>query len=137
MPPLFPPSLITHLVRRVLLVTMLVIAVAGCHSMRSVLRSDLTVQPGKQFVLGGNQRGAFSVQATNKGTVPVTLSEQRINGQTTPLGTFSPGSKQTIRLAAGSAVLVTNSSTQSARLDLIVTGDKNNLTMQERLSEKP
>gem|GEM_PF-4870557 len=49
---------------------------------------------------------------------------KRLRSEQKSLGTFSPGDRQTIRFAAGSAVLVTNSSTQSVRLDLIVTGEK-------------
>ena len=109
----------------------------GCTGNLSVLHSDLTVQAGKQFVLGGNQKGAFTVKASNTGQVPVMLSERRANGQTVALGRFAPGNAQTIRFAAGSAVLVDNRSDQSARLDLTVTGDKDNLTMQERTPENP
>ncbi len=109
----------------------------SCTGNLGVLRSDLTVQAGKQFVLGGNQKGAFTVQARNTGQVPVMLSERRADGQTVALGQFGSGSAQTLRLAAGSAVLVDNRSEQSARLDLTVTGDNDNLTMQERTPENP
>lgn len=112
----------------------LLISSQGC---RSTLQSDLTVQPGKQFVLGGNQPGAFNVRASNKGQVPVTLSERRANGQLVSLGRFAPDQVQTIRFAAGSAALVDNPSDQAARLDLTVTGDKENLTMQERTPKNP
>ena len=110
---------------------LLLALLAGCNTSLSSLHSDLTVQPGKQFVLGGNQKGAFTVQASNKGQVPVTLSERRADGQTVALGTFNPGGRQTIRFAAGSAVLVNNQSAQPARLDLTVTGDKDNMIMNE------
>jgi hypothetical protein len=105
----------------------------GC----STLHSDLTVQPGRQFVLGGNQKGAFLVKARNTGRVTVSLSERRASGQTVELGQFAPGDAQTVRFAAGSAVLIDNRADQSARLDLTVTGDKDNLTMQERTSQNP
>jgi hypothetical protein len=105
----------------------------GC----STLHSDLTVQPGRQFVLGGNQKGAFMVKARNTGRVSVSLSERRASGQTVELGQFAPGDAQTVRFAAGSSVLIDNRADQSARLDLTVTGDKDNLTMQERTSQNP
>ena len=117
----------------VTLLILLLVTLVDCS--RSALHSDLTVQPGKQFVLGGNQKGAFNVQASNKGQVSVTLSERRADGKIISLGEFVPGNKQTIRFGAGSAVLVDNRSDKSARLDLTVTGDKENLTMQERNPE--
>ncbi|WP_373513498.1 hypothetical protein [Persicitalea sp.] len=96
----------------------------------STLKSDLTVQPGKQFRLGGNQNGAFTVQLKNTGQVPVTVSEQPATGQSVVLGTFRPGEGKTVRFAAGSAALVDNATDKSARLYLVVTGDKN-LSMKE------
>ncbi len=96
----------------------------------STLNSDLTVQPGKQFRLGGNQNGAFMVKLKNTGQVPVTISEQPAAGPRVVLGTFQPTEGKTVRFAAGSAVLVDNASGQAARLSLVVTGDTG-LSMQE------
>lgn len=106
----------------------LLLVAAACHF--RALRSDLTVQPGTRFNLGGNQNGAFTVRIQNKGRVPVTILERRADGQEITLGTFRPGAGQTVRFSAGSAALVDNATTQSARLDLTVTGDTN-LSMQE------
>lgn len=111
------------------LLILLPVLLASCN--RNVLQSALTVQPGKQFELGGNQTGAFVVKAHNVGDVSVTLSERRANGQTVAIGTFAPGNRQTIRFAAGSAALVDNLTPKAAQLNLIVTGDKN-LSMRER-----
>lgn len=113
----------------VVYITALCIGITACN--RSVLNSALTVQPGKQFKLGGNQKGAFTVQVRNVGNVPVTISERRANGQEITLGTFQPRAKQTVRFSAGSAALVDNASNQSAQLNLVVTGDKENLSMGE------
>jgi hypothetical protein len=111
---------------------LLTASLIGCRINTSVLNSALTVRPGKQFELGGNQRGAFTVQARNVGPVSVALSERRADGQIVPLGTFAPRSEKTIRFAAGSAALVTNSSTEVAQLNLTVTGDKDGLSMSEQ-----
>ena len=97
----------------------------------NVLHSDLTVQAGNQFELGGNQQGAFVVQVKNVGVVPVTISERQADGQQPIRGTFQPGDAQTVRFSPGSAAIVDNQSGQSARLDLVVTGDNGNLRMQE------
>ena len=96
----------------------------------STLRSDLTVRPGTQFRLGGNQSGTFTVQLKNTGQVPVTISELPASGPLVVLGTFQPREGQTVRFAAGSAALVDNTSDQAARLTLVVTGDKD-LSMKE------
>ena len=97
----------------------------------SVLKSDLTVQPGKQFELGGNQNGAFTVQVENKGKVPVTITELKAGGEKISLGVFAPGAQQTIKFSSGSAALVDNASDKPARLTLVVSGDKS-LSMTER-----
>ena len=104
----------------------LAFALVGC----SRLISDLTVRPGKQFRLGGNQNGAFTMQLKNTGQVPVTVSEQPSYGEALVLGTFRPGQGKTVRFAAGSAALVDNATNKSARLTLVVTGDKE-LSMTE------
>lgn len=94
--------------------------VAGCS-----LTSALTVPPGKQFALGGNQNGAFTVRLKNVGEVPVVIRERRADGQQVTLGTFQPGDGQIVRFAAGSTALVDNSSAKQARVDLVITGDTN------------
>lgn len=106
----------------------LALCLVGCS--QNILHSDLTVRAGKQFELGGNQQGAFTVQVKNVGDVPVIISERQTDGQQPIRGTFQPGDAQTVRFSKGSAAIVDNQSPKSARLDLIVTGDKN-LTMKE------
>jgi hypothetical protein len=98
----------------------------------STLKSDLTVRPGTQFRLGGNQQGIFTVSLKNTGQVPVTVSEQSVTGQSVVRGTFQPGESKTVNFAKGSAAVVDNASDKSARLTLVVTGDKD-LSMQEVL----
>ena len=104
----------------------LLLGMASCNA----LKSALTVQPGQQFELGGNQNGAFTVSVNNVGNVPVTISERKASGQREVRGTFRPGDRQTVRFESGSAALVDNASSRPARLDLVVTGDKN-LSMKE------
>ena len=101
---------------------------ASCN--RNILNSLTTISPGKQFELGGNQRGAFKAHLENVGTVPVTISERLTDGKSINRGLFQPGDRQTVQFAAGSAVLVDNASPQSAQLRLVITGDKD-LSMRE------
>ncbi|HZH95249.1 MAG TPA: hypothetical protein VEY06_05155 [Flavisolibacter sp.] len=112
---------------KIMFVSLMALCMAAC----SMLKSDLTVQPGKQFELGGNQNGSFAVQVENRGNVPVTITERKAGGENISLGVFEPGAQQTIRFSAGSAAVVTNESKKPARLFLTVSGDKN-LSMSER-----
>jgi uncharacterized membrane protein YphA (DoxX/SURF4 family) len=101
--------------------------VAGCSF--DHLHSDLTIEPGKQFLLGGTQRGAFKVVAKNKGTEVVEIKEQLRNGGTISKATLKPGRQGVLRFAQGSAAVLLNLGTTDARLDLTVTGDNDNLRM--------
>ena len=87
------------------------------------LTSDLFVEPGKQFVLGGSQPGAFKVVARNVGAVPVEFKERPRGGGNVGRATLAPGEVGTLRFAAGSAALLLNPAGQPAHLHLRVTGD--------------
>jgi hypothetical protein len=93
------------------------------------LRSDLTIEPGKQFLLGGEQRGAFRVVAKNKGTVAVVVKERLRDGRVVEKATLKPGQRGVLQFAAGSAAVLLNASSTKANLDLTVTGDTGNLRM--------
>lgn len=87
------------------------------------LYSDLLIEPGKQFVLGGEQPGAFKVEARNVGKVPVEFKERPRGGGLFGRGTLAPGQRTTVRFLAGSSALLLNPSAQTANLNLHVTGD--------------
>ncbi|WP_400191359.1 DoxX family protein [Hymenobacter sp. B81] len=87
------------------------------------LKSNLVIEPRKQFVLGGEQRGAFKVAAHNIGRVPVEIKERPRGGGIFGKATLAPGQRATLRFLAGSAALVLNPSDQQANLKLTVSGD--------------
>ncbi|MBC6607692.1 DoxX family protein [Hymenobacter sp. BT188] len=90
------------------------------------LNSDLLIEPGKQFALGGGQPGAFRVVARNTGKVPVEIKERPRGGGIVGKATLAPGQRATLHFLPGSTALLLNpSSDQKARLDLRVTGDTN------------
>ena len=89
------------------------------------LKSDLLIEPGKQFALGGGQPGAFRVVARNTGKVPVEIKERPRGGGIFGKATLAPGQRATLRFLPGSTALLLNPSDQNARLDLHVTGDTN------------
>ena len=87
------------------------------------VHSDLFIEPGQQFVLGGGQRGAFKVAAHNVGKVTVEVQEQTANGTITNKGTLKPKQKTMLRFAAGSAAVLRNAGTGKANLALHITGE--------------
>ncbi|GAA4380128.1 DoxX family protein [Hymenobacter koreensis] len=87
------------------------------------LKSNLLIEPRKQFVLGGEQRGAFKVSAHNIGKVPVEIKERPRGGGIFGKATLAPGQRATLRFMAGSAALLLNPSDERANLLLTVSGD--------------
>jgi hypothetical protein len=84
--------------------------------------SDLFIQPGEQFVLGGGQKGEFKVQAHNKGRVAVKITERFKFGGTEEKGMLKPGGRATLSFGNGSSAIILNSSDQKANLGLKITG---------------
>ena len=89
------------------------------------ISSHLLIEPGKQFVLGGGQPGAFKVQAHNVGKVPVEIKERPRGGGIFGKVTLAPGARGTLRFMAGSTAVLLNPSGVQAVLDLKITGAPN------------
>lgn len=87
------------------------------------IHSNLFIEPGKQFILGGDQRGAFKVVAKNVGTVPVEIRERPLGGGTFGKATLAPGRSGVLKFAAGSTAVLLNPSGTKVNLDLTITGD--------------
>ncbi|QNH60889.1 hypothetical protein [Hymenobacter sediminicola] len=87
------------------------------------IRSGLRIEPGKQFVLGGSQLGAFKVEAHNVGKVSVEIKERPRGGGIFGKTTLAPGARGTVRFMAGSSALLLNPSKEEASLNLTITGD--------------
>ena len=104
--------------RHLLLILLLA---TGC----STIRSGLEIEPGATFVLGGEQRGAFTVEILNTGEAAVSVSEVRASGDTLRVASVAPGESASARFARGSAALLTNAGPRPASLDVTVTGDTN------------
>ena len=113
---LFPAAASAHfLIMVILLLPLLTIA--------GTIHSNLFIEPGKQFILGGDQRGAFKVAAKNVGSVPVEIRERPLGGVTFGKATLAPGQSGVLKFAAGSTAVLLNPSGTKANLDLIITGD--------------
>ena len=102
-----------------LAIAALALLTAGC----STIHSNLTIEPGQQFVLGGGSRGAFVVDAVNVGPVSVSVAQRLSSGQVVSLGKLSPGQSDQLRFPAGAAALLENHDAQAAKLSLKIRGD--------------
>ena len=105
----------------------LALSLAGC---MGAVNSNLTVQPGQTFLLGGNQPAGFSVAGTNSGSVPVVILT-RGQGGDTPVATVAPGGTFEGDFGAGETALVRNTSDEAeAKVSLTVTGYTEDLGMR-------
>ena len=113
---LFSPATATRFwVLAILLLPLL--ALAG------TIHSNLFIEPGKQFILGGDQLGAFKITAKNVSSVPVEIRERPKGGGTFGKVTLQPGQSGVLKFAAGSTAVLLNPSATKANLDLTITGD--------------
>ena len=87
------------------------------------ITSHLVIDAGKQFVLGGAQRGTFRVEARNSGPVPVSVAERQADGTVQERGRLDPGQRARLGFGAGSAALVRNLGARRAELDVNISGD--------------
>ncbi len=88
-----------------------VLLVGGC----GVTRSLLTLAPGEQFVLGGPGDGGFHVQAHNRGPGAVVLITHAGKQASAP-DTLGSGQRESVRVDRGWALVLRNSSEQTARV---------------------
>ena len=93
------------------------------------ITSQTFIAAGKQFVLGGQQRGAFRVAAHNIGPVPVSVAERRADGAVQERGRLLPGQRAELTFEAGSAALVRNLGERQAQLNFRITGRNAGLGM--------
>ncbi|UOQ96145.1 hypothetical protein MUN81_12860 [Hymenobacter sp. 5317J-9] len=118
-----PARRVVHLSAFVGVVLLPLLGVAG------TIHSHLLIESGKQFILGGEQPGAFRVSAHNVGPVPVEVRERPRGGGIFGKTTLAPGQRGVLRFAEGSTAVLLNPSAKQAVLDLTVTGDTKRLAM--------
>ena len=104
---------------RVLLCLGLAVLAGGCGG----IRSGLHIEPGSTFRLGGEQRGAFRVDAFNPSGATVQILEITARRDTLAVVTLARGQSASARFAAGSAALLVNADSLEALLSLKITGD--------------
>jgi len=103
--------------------TVFALALLPLLALAGTIHSNLFIEPGKQFILGGDQRGAFKVAGKNIGPVPVEIRERPLGGGTFGKVTLAPGQSGVLKFAAGSTAVLLNPSAVQANLDLTITGD--------------
>ncbi len=86
------------------------------------LRSQVRIDVGKQFELGGEQLLGFRIEAVNAGPVAVEIKEKTSDGQTKLKGTLEPGQKSTATFGLGSKAILVNLGQREAKVDVNISG---------------
>lgn len=100
------------------------IAMAGiAPALGGTINSNLQIEPGKTFELGGGQEGAFIVTGRNTGPVAVEVLGKPEGGAAVVRGTVAPGAAVDASFAKGEMALLRNTSSERmARLKLKISG---------------
>lgn len=102
---------------------LLLIACLACGC--GTIRSQIEIDPGDQFVLGGSQRGAFMVDLLNVGAAPVDVVEVSPIGDSLLIARLVPGASASAAFQAGAAALIINRSTLATAVQATIRGDTN------------
>ena len=108
----------------------LTLTALGAAVQAGTINSNLQIDPGQTFELGGGQEGGFVVTGTNTGPVAVVVLSKADGAAAVERATVAPGGAVDAQIAAGEMALLRNTSSQkTARLKLKVTGDTSSLGM--------
>lgn len=88
------------------------------------INSNLAIEAGQTFELGGGQAGRFVVNGRNTGPVAVEVLTKAAGKDAVMLGTVAPGGAVDARVGSGETALLRNTSDrETARLKLRISGD--------------
>jgi hypothetical protein len=95
------------------------------------INSNLQIEAGETFELGGGQKGGFTVTGRNTGPVAVEVLGKAEGAEAGVIrGTVAPGGDVNATFGAGEMALLRNTSnSQTARLKLKISGDTSSLGM--------
>ena len=82
------------------------------------LRSQVKIEVGKQFELGGTQLLGFRVAAHNVGPVAVEIKERTPNGRVISVGLLQPGQQTKAVFGMGSQAILVNMGQREAKVDV-------------------
>jgi hypothetical protein len=121
---------------RLLTACRLLTLVAGSLLLSACVSNSTTqIDPGKTFLLGGEQTAPLRVEGRNVGPVPVEILKRK-DGSTTAVATVGPGMLFSRTFGAKETVMVRNpSKDQQARVAVEFNRDVSSLSM--RYEEKP
>ncbi|MBU7580264.1 MAG: hypothetical protein KAF27_07295 [Porphyrobacter sp.] len=111
--------------------TVAIAATLAVGAQAGVINSNLRIEAGQTFELGGGQPGGFLVTGRNTGPVAVVVLAQG-DGNAAPVIKIraEPGAAIDARFGPGEAALLRNTSaTKGARLQLRISGDTSSLGM--------
>jgi hypothetical protein len=91
--------------------------------------SSTSIEAGKTFVLGGEQRRTLSVDARNDGDVAVEIL-LAANGSERKIARIVPGASTRLKVPAGNAALFRNASSRTATVYLKLGLGANGLSMR-------
>lgn len=100
-------------------------------SAHATINSNLQIEAGQTFELGGGQEGGFTVTGRNTGPVAVVVLGKGEGAASAVLrGTVAPGGEVNASFGPGEMALLRNTSDRTmARLKLKITGDTSSLGM--------
>lgn len=82
------------------------------------LRSQVKIEVGKQFELGGRQLLGFRVAAHNVGPVAIEIKERTSNGRVMSVGLLQPGQETKAVFGMGSQAILVNLGQREAKIDV-------------------
>jgi len=96
----------------------LAVCLASCS-----LTSNTTIAPKDSFLLGNNAHGKFKVSITNTSAFAINTYHAPVAGGTHSPQNLAPGAKAKIKVDKNTALVISNPSTDTASVNLKVTGD--------------
>ena len=113
-----------------LMAAALSLAALGAAVQAGTINSNLQIDPGQTFELGGGQEGGFVVTGKNSGPVAVVVLGQREGATAVERGTVAPGGAVNATFGPGEMALLRNTSAREmATLKLKISGDTSSLGM--------
>jgi hypothetical protein len=99
----------------------LVIFIIACSF--GTIKSNTTIKPYDQFILGNNEHGKFKVRLTNNSKKDIEVYHAPIGGGKHSGQIVKPNETVTVKIDKNTALIIDNSSADTVTVSLKVTGD--------------
>jgi hypothetical protein len=87
------------------------------------IKSNTTIKPNDQFILGNNEHGQFKVRLTNNSKQNLEVYHAPIDGGKHSGQTVKPNETVTVQFEKNTACIIDNPSADTVTVSLKVTGD--------------